>query len=262
LYSRCQQSFHSRLDDVVNQLFLDSAQHLRSLGYILWIIAKEHPELITTTHLKHIFSSIDDISPQNSAILFQSLLPVANYQPHLFDVYHQQLLRRINEQQDILAYLCFQQYLIASTVIGGEQTAKKNVKILIDILKNAGTSYQIQSYIFYGLQLIGVKYKNVLDARRNDFMVFQTNPTGRSLLDYIDGHKMTGENQAAIQRAQDEMGQIEKRVIKTEQHVQQVTESVKEQEINVSQSISSSIHSFSSYRQTIFVLVLVWLIHV
>jgi hypothetical protein len=49
--------------------------------------------------------------------------------------------------------------LIASAVIGGEQTAKENVNILIDILKNPGTSNGIQSYIFYGLQLIGVKYK-------------------------------------------------------------------------------------------------------
>jgi guanylate kinase len=89
-------------------------------------------------------------------------------------------------------------------------------------------------------------------------MVFQTIPTGRSLLDYIDGHKMTEENQAAIQRAQDEMEQIEKRVIKTEQDVQQVTESVKEREINVSLSICSSIHSFSSFRQPIFVLVLIY----
>ncbi len=262
MYTKCQESFHARLDDIVNELFVDNAQHLYSLAYILSMVTQEHPELITTIHLKQIFSSIDEISSQNSAMLFQSLIPVANYQPHLFDIYHEQLFRRINEQQDILAYLCFQQYLIASTVIGGEQKAKKNVKILIDILKNPGTSYQIQSYIFYGLQLIGVKYKNVLDARRNDLMAFQTNPTGRSLLDYIDGHKMTEENQVAIKRAQDEMGLIEKRVIKTEQDVQQVTESVKEQEINVSQSISSSIHSFSSFRQPIFVLVLIWLIHV
>ncbi len=68
-------------------------------------------------------------------------------------------------------------------------------------------------------------------------MVFQSNPICRSLLDYIDGHKMTEENQAAIKRAQDEMGQIEKRVIKSEQDMQQVTESVKEQEINVNLSI-------------------------
>ncbi len=201
------------------------------------MITKEHPELITATHLKHIFSSINDISSQNSGILFQSLIPVASYQPHLFDIYHAQLLRRINENQDTLAYLCFQQYLITSTVIGGEQIAKKNVNILFDILKNPGTSNGIQSYIFYGLQLIGIKYKHALDARRNDFMPFQSNPTCRSLLDYIDGYKMTEENQAAIQRAQDEMGLIEKRVIKTEQDVQQVTESVKEQEINVSLSI-------------------------
>jgi guanylate kinase len=68
-------------------------------------------------------------------------------------------------------------------------------------------------------------------------MVFQSNPICRSLLDYIDGHKMTEESQAAIKRAQDEMGQIEKRVIKSEQDMQQVTESVKEQEINVNLSI-------------------------
>ncbi len=262
MYTQCQEAFHARLDDIINELFVDNAQHLYSLAYILWMISKEHPELITAIHLKHIFSSIDDISSQNSAILFQSITPVANYQPHFFDVYHEQLLRRINEQQDVLAFICFQQYLITSAVIGGEQIAKENLNILIDILKNPGTSNGIQSYIFYAFQLIGIKYKKVLDERRDDFMPFQSNPTCRSLLDYIDGHKITEENQVAIKRAQDEMGLIEKRVIKTEQDVQQVTESVKEQEINVSQSICSSIHSFCSYRQPIFVLVLIWLTHV
>jgi hypothetical protein len=73
----------SSLDELVNELFVDNAQHLRSLGYILYLIAKEHSELITMTHLKHIFSSFDDISSQNNGILFQSLTPVANYQPYI-----------------------------------------------------------------------------------------------------------------------------------------------------------------------------------
>lgn len=217
MYTRQQESFHDRLDDIVNELFVDNAQHLYSLGYILFLISQEHPELITAKHLEYIFSSLDDISSQNTGILFQSLTRVGNYQPHLFDIYQSQLLDRITSQQDILSYICFQQYLITSAVIGGEQTATDNLNIFIDILQNPGTSNAIQSYIFHGLQLIGVKYRKVLDARRNDLMPFQSNPICRSLLDYIDGHKMTEENQAAIKRAQDEMGLLEKRVIKTEQ---------------------------------------------
>ncbi len=132
MYRQCQEPFHARLDDIVNELFVDNVHHLASLGYILYLISKEHPELIMAIHLKHIFSSIDDISSQNSGILFQSLTPVANYQPHLFEIYHEQLFHRITSQQDTLAYLCFQQYLIASAVIGGEQIAKENLNILID----------------------------------------------------------------------------------------------------------------------------------
>ena len=76
---------------------------------------------------------MDEIVPENTGILFQALNPVANYQPHSFDIYHSQLRRRINEKQDILAYICFQQYLIASTVVDGEQKARENVNILIEI---------------------------------------------------------------------------------------------------------------------------------
>lgn len=201
---------------------------------MIFLISKEHPELITLTHLKHIFSSIDDLSTQNTGMLFQALNPVANSQPHLFDTYQTQLLDRVNEKQDLLAYICLQQYLIASAVINGEEKAKENLNILIDILKNPKTSSQIQSYVLHGIQLIGVKYKDALNVRRNDLMEFQSNSTCQSILDYIDGQKMTEENQVAIKRAQDEIELVEQRVIRTEDNVQQISETIKEQEINVS----------------------------
>src|SRR5690348_14865534 len=116
-------------------------------------------------------------------MLFQALNPVANCHPHLFDTYREQLLHRTIEQQDTLAYICLQQYLIASAVVGGEQTAKQNLNTLIDLLKDSRTSNQIRAYIFHGCQLLGIKYKHVLEARRNDLMAFESNATCRSILD-------------------------------------------------------------------------------
>ncbi len=245
MYPKCPEPFHARLDDIVNDLFIDNAKNLYSLAYLLWIIAHEHPELISSEHVNHIFNSISGTSTHSINILFQVLSCVANCQPHFFDAHRAQLLRVVTEEQNILAFICLQQYLITSVIAGDEQTANENLTLLIDLLKDNGTSNDIRTRIFYACQLIGLRYKQALTARRNDFIAFDANTTCRMLLDFIDGTKMTEENQAAIELAQSEMGQIEKRVVKTEYQVQQVTQVVQQQELNVSTMIYLEIFSLS-----------------
>ena len=235
LYEKRPEPFHARLNDLVNEVFANNAQNLASFAYLLWVITQQHPELISEKHLNYFFTSLQNISSlQNARILFQALIPVANYQPHIFDTHRAQLLRLVTEQHDICAFGCFLQYLIASVIVGGEVTAKESLNTLINLLKDSNTSNEIRTSIFRGCQLIGVKYKQALIARRNDLVAFESNAACQSLLDYIDGTKMTEENQAAIKQAQEEMEQMEKRVVKTEKDVQQVTHVVKQQEINVS----------------------------
>jgi hypothetical protein len=53
------------------------------------------------------------------------------------------------------------------------------------------------------------------------------------LIDFIDGNKMSEENQAIINRTIDEIAQIEQRVVYTERDVQNIKKSVKRQELNV-----------------------------
>jgi hypothetical protein len=235
LYPKRPKPFHARLSDLVNELFVNNAENLQSFAYLLWVITHQHPELILEKHLNYIFTSLQNISLlQNARHLFQALTPVANYQPHIFDTHRAQLLRLVTEQHDTSAFGCLLQYLIASVIVGGEVTAKENLNILMILLRDSNTSNEIRTSIFHGCQLIGLKYKQALIAQRNNLIAFESNAACQSLLNYIDDTKMTEENQVAIKQAQEEMEQMEKRVVKTEQDVQKVTNVVNQQEINVS----------------------------
>ncbi|CAF3502645.1 unnamed protein product [Rotaria socialis] len=160
------------------------------------ILATVHPDLISAKHLNYIFAALKDTSLLKSArIIFQAFIPVANHQPEKFDVYCAQLLHLVIEHQDICVFGCLLQYLIASVITRGEQTAKENINTLIYLLKDNKTSNDIRSSIFRGCQLIG------------------SDLACQSLIDYIDGTKMTIKHQATIKQAQTEMEQIEKRTI-------------------------------------------------
>ncbi|CAF3708500.1 unnamed protein product [Rotaria socialis] len=198
------------------------------------IIATVHPDLISAKHLNYIFAALKDTSLlKNARIIFQAFIPVANHQPEKFDVYCAQLLHLVIEHQDICVFGCLLQYLIASVITRGEQTAKENINTLIYLLKDNKTSNEIRSSIFRGCQLIGVIYKNALVARRNDLTAFESDLACQSLIDYSDGTKMAIEHQAAIKQAQAEMEQIEKRTVKTEQDVQQVGDVIQQQELTI-----------------------------
>jgi len=140
----------------------------------------------------------------------------------------------ITEQQSIAAFNCFQQYLVASVILHGEQKADEYLTLLINLLKNIqNISSDLSTQIFHTCQLIGIRYKQVLSNKRNDLIPFESNSTCRMLIDFIDGNKMSEENQAVINRTLDEITQIERRVVHTERDVQNITKLVKRQELNV-----------------------------
>jgi hypothetical protein len=152
---------------------------------------------------------------------------VANAQPHLFVNHRAQLLSLIVIHQNISIYTCLQNHLVASTLIGNEHIAGECLTILIDFLKSGAiTSADIRKQIFHMCQLIGTKHKRTLEA-------FQWDAECQVLLTFIDGNKLSEENQATINRTREEMVEMEKRVVNTERNVENVAEVVKQQEINV-----------------------------
>ncbi|CAF1064963.1 unnamed protein product [Adineta steineri] len=236
LYAKRPEPFHDRLDDLVHALFDDNGQHLVSIASILMVIIKTHPELITSSQVDYLFTSIKnhtDILNESSHI-FLMLGHIANAQPHLLDKYRQDLVHFVTEQQKPQAFNCLQQYLVASTIINGEKTVDENLILLINLIKNSkNISTDLSSQIFHTCQLIGIRHKQILATKRNDLLPFESNSTCRMLIDIIDGNKMSEENQTAINHTLDEIAQIERRVVHTEQGVQNITKLVKRQELNI-----------------------------
>jgi hypothetical protein len=192
---------------------------------------------VTSTQIDYIFASMKTHPNRfnENNYIFQYLGHIANAQPDLFDKYRDEFLRLITEQQSVQIFICFQQYLVASTILHGEKAADENLTLLIDLVKSIkNISPDLSTPIFHTCQLIGIRYKTILATKRNELLRFESNSTCQMLIDLIDGNKMSEENQAAINRTMDEMTQIEQRVVHTERNVENITKLVKRQELNVS----------------------------
>ncbi|CAF4671529.1 unnamed protein product [Rotaria sp. Silwood1] len=236
LYNKQPESFHARLDDLIHALFDCNGQYLTSLSILFGTIVKVHPEIITSKHIDYLFNSIKNHTSSFDQInsIFQTLGYVANAQSHLFDKYQNELLYYVIEKHSLAAFSCLQQYLIASTIIKGEKTADEYLNLLINLIKNTkNISNDLKSQIFYTCQLIGIKYKKILATKRNDLILFESNSSCQTLINFIDGNKLSEENQAAINRTLNEIEQIEKRVVHTERDVQNITKTIKHQELNI-----------------------------
>ncbi|CAF3075045.1 unnamed protein product [Rotaria sp. Silwood2] len=236
LYPKRPEPYHARLDELINSMFSGDISYVSSLGNIFYIIAKEHPELVTEDQVNNIFVSLNDHSGTSLELhqVFQGLGFVANAQPHLFHKHHTALLRFIVELQNISAFICLQQYFVASTIVDGEQQANESLTFLIDLLKRGSAiTNDIRKLIFHTCQLVGVINKQALESKRTDLEAFNSFPECRTLIDFIDGKKMSEENQAAINQTREEIVQMEKRVVKTEKDVHNITNVVKRQELNV-----------------------------
>ena len=203
-------------------------------------MVKDHPELITAAQVDYIFASLQTYTSKynETNIIFQMLGSLASAQPHLFDRHRETLSGIVVEKQSIDAWICLQQYYIASTVIGGERAADAYLTQLLDLVKtNNKLSNDLKTLIFSTCQTIGMKYKHSLAKKRSDLLAFESNSACRILIDIIDGNQLSEENQASINRAHDDIVQIEQRVVHTEREIQNVTKVVKRQELSVSYSM-------------------------
>ncbi|CAF3843939.1 unnamed protein product [Rotaria sordida] len=236
LYNKHPEPYHARLNDLINVIFDGDVSYISLLGHVFLVIVKEHPELITANQLDRLFTSIKDRTDAGYEMysIFQGLGLVANAKPNLFHNYRSILLRFIVEQHNLSAFNCLQQYFVASTIINSEEIANEYLTILINLLKtDRGITNDIRIQIFHTCQLIGMINKKILQTKRKDLIEFQSYTECRTLIDFIDGNKMSEENQVIINQTRNELGQIEKRVVKTEKDVHNVKTIVKRQELNV-----------------------------
>ena len=237
LYGIRPEPYHTRLDDMVNGVLSGDTIYTTTLAPLFWIIVKEHPELVTSAQVDRLFASIKDRSEALSEFhfVFQALGFVANAQPTLFHNHRALLLQFVVEKKNVSAFNCLQQYFVAWTIISDEQIANQCLTILIDLLKDGKRiTNDMRAHIFHTCQMIGMINKRAIETRRADFVAFASHAGCRILLDFIDGNKMNEENQAVINQTREEITEMQKRVVKTEGDVQDVTKIAKQQELNVS----------------------------
>ncbi|CAF3498130.1 unnamed protein product [Rotaria socialis] len=237
VYLKRPEPFHTRLNELIDGIFSSNQAYSISMSQLFSMIGKEHPELITVNQVDRIFASMKISSKKSNdfILLFEALGFVANTQPSLFHKHRAQLLHHVSEKQNISAFQCLQQYLVASTIVDEGKSANEHLTILINLLKgNPKMKSDTRTQIFHVCQLIGVMNKQALKSKRTDLMAFKSYSECRLLLDFIDGEKLTEENQEAINRTRQEIAQMEKLVIKTGKDVQNITKVVKRQELSVS----------------------------
>ncbi|CAF2897940.1 unnamed protein product [Rotaria sp. Silwood2] len=204
--------FYPYFDDLLNILISDNGQYLSNLFGLFSLIVRKYPEIVSSKHIDHIFSSIDTIPFNNElCVIIQTLSCVANYHPYLFDIHSEKIICLIIEKQNLLIFECFRNYIISSIIINNENKANEYLNILIDILKNKKCSNEIQQEIFFSCLLIGLKHKQLLINRRHDFTVLGSN----LIVNYIDNATISELDRVTIKRAQLEIEKIELCINKT-----------------------------------------------
>ena len=104
---------------------------------------------------------------RSNSSLFQTLVHVATAQPRLFDRHRDDLIHYITKEQNFQACQCFQQYCVASVILGDESTADEYLTLLIELIKNnSSMSTPVKSQIFYTCQVIGARHKQSLANKR------------------------------------------------------------------------------------------------
>jgi len=202
--------FYNHFDELINTLLIDNGEYLSSLTGIFSLIVKKYPEIVLSKHVNQIFSSIETI-PFNDylCIIIQSLSSVANIHPYLFDNYCEKFINLIIKRQNLLIFECFKNYIISSIIISNnENQVNEYLNLLIKLLKNQNCSKDIEKEIFYTCLLIGLKYKQILIKRRDDFVNLGSN----LLLNYIDNTTTSKTDESTIRQAQIEIEQIEQNI--------------------------------------------------
>lgn len=221
-------------------MFSKNQAYAISVSHIFSAIGAEHPEVFKAEHVDRVFTLMKSSPPRPDGFIpmLEALGFVANIQPHLFHKYRDQLLLMVTKNQNASAFHCLQQYFAASTIVSEGKTADEYLTILMKLLKeNPKMNNDIRKQIFHVCEIIGVINKQALEVKRKDLVAYQTYAECRILLDFIDGKKLSAENQQAINHTQEEITQMEKLLVKAGKDVQNVTKVVKQQETKVNFSV-------------------------
>ena len=232
LYNKRPEIYHKHFDQIISALDSDEIGFTCWMASVFALITQERPQSIQSHHVEQLFTSLRKRTGTSMDLyhFFEGLSHIANAQPDLFDPYRFTLIQCVIDWQNAFAMKCVQKYFVASTILHRKESGATHLTFLIDLLKNnSNLNQQIRSEIFHTCQLIGMIDKRALESKRTDLLEFQSFSECRGLIDYIDGNKLTEEMQKTIKQTQDEIAQMEKRVIKTEENLHIVTKTVKEE---------------------------------
>ncbi|CAM4932112.1 unnamed protein product [Rotaria socialis] len=236
LYLKQSQSFHDRFDNLIKAFFNTDTSCILSLAQLLWIITKTHPELITSAQVDRLFASTKYHTGTTNelTLIFGVLAVITNTRPHLLNNYHDLLVHFVNEQKNASNFDCLQEYFVASTIVGGEKAAYDSLTVLIDCLKSdIQITNDTRPQIVYICQLIGILNEQALRHKRKDFLIFNSYPECRILLDFIDGRIVYRNKESSIKQIREQVARIEKRLFKAKYDVQYIMKMFKSEELNV-----------------------------
>ena len=144
------------------------------------------------------------------------------------------MINLVLDHQSVPSITCLQQYLVASVLVRGQTAADEYLTLVLDLLKNnTNINAEVRSQLFRTCQLIGIVEKQALEAKRTDLIALNSYSDCRILIDLIDGNKLTEENQTTINRTREEIQMMQRRVIRTEQVVNDVKDTIQQQESKV-----------------------------
>ena len=194
----------------MQMLLADDGQNLTYFTYLLTSVIQKYPEMISIEHLQQIFSLVESI-PFNSFLesILHSLGAVANHQPQLFDNSREKLIQLIIEQQSLVILDCLRKYLIASMIIHrSENQARESLKLLVGILQHPKCSNDLRNGVVYTCLLIGLKYRQVLTDRRDDFVKFNSD----LIAHFIEQTTNDKNEELIIKQAGEEIESIERKI--------------------------------------------------
>lgn len=158
-------------DDLFQASLLNNAENLFSFNNLITILIKMHPERIESKHVDLFFSQLTTIRfDQTLVFLVQSFGSVTSLNPDLFVQHENQILIFLQQNQHSSLFEFFGKYLVASTIIHGEEKARQSIDLIVQFFNEIpSTQVEIRKQLMSICLQIGVKYRGILVERRNDW---------------------------------------------------------------------------------------------
>ncbi|CAF1465547.1 unnamed protein product, partial [Didymodactylos carnosus] len=180
--------------------------------------------------------------------LYVSFSYVAGTQPNLLLKHIDNLIQMTKEKQNVPAFYCLSQFLIAQAIYS-EKQADESAQIFTGLLDKSTSD--MRPTIFHYCQLIGVRYTQVLKSYRHIFIKYEKENSCRTLINFID--EKSGDDYAdVIKNAQIEMGEFEKRIKQTEKDMGHFKQIVKNQELK------TEVPQNTNYKDFIIQIACIW----